>query len=66
MFANVGNLRNILLRCCRNNMKVFFKHSAVLQVAMAAVNTAENENSSTLEELQSTEKVREIKMSFIK
>ena len=47
-------------------MKVFFKHSAVLQVAMAVANTAENENSSTLEELQSTEKVREIKMSFIK
>ena len=63
MFTNVGNLGNILLPCCRNNMEVFLKHSAVLQVAMAVVNSAENENSSTLEDLQSTEKVRKIKMS---
>lgn len=43
--------------CYRNNMEVFLKHAALLQVAMAVANTVENENSSTLEELQSTEKV---------
>jgi hypothetical protein len=38
-------------------MEIFLKHSAVLQVAMAVVNTAEHENNSCLEEIQSTEKV---------
>lgn len=65
MFTNVVKLGNILPFCCRNNMEVFLKHSAVLQVAMAVVNTVENKNCLTLEELQSTEKVRKIKMSFM-
>ena len=38
-------------------MEMVLKHLAVLQVAMAVVNTAEHEETSSLQELQSTEKV---------
>lgn len=65
MFTSVVKLGNILVFCCRNNMEVFLKHSAVLQVAMAVAKTVESKSCSTLEELQSTEKVRKIKMSFM-
>ncbi|CAB3986675.1 Sec1 family domain-containing 2 [Paramuricea clavata] len=65
--TNVGKVTtdklSLLINYFRNNMEIFLKHSAVLQVAMAVVNTAEHEDNSCLEEIQSTEKVLQLSLN---
>lgn len=41
----------------RDNIKLFIKHSVVLQLAMAVINSSKVEENSNIEEIQSAEKV---------
>ncbi|XP_028405733.1 sec1 family domain-containing protein 2-like [Dendronephthya gigantea] len=52
-----------LIKYFRNDMRLFVKHSAVLQVAMAVINTAEHHDNPKYEEIESTEKVLQLSLN---
>ncbi|XP_046853756.1 sec1 family domain-containing protein 2-like isoform X2 [Xenia sp. Carnegie-2017] len=52
-----------LMNYFRDNIKLFIKHSVVLQLAMAVINSSKVEENSNIEEIQSAEKVLQLSLN---